>query len=105
MTLTDAGYVNAEEIESAVRKVEKDFSSRLAHIGYSYGEDHWGSPAISFRVLVPDEVSSMPELKSLSYDLSLALINEARIFENGLRPYTNFRTIAEQQELQDPAWA
>jgi hypothetical protein len=52
MALTAPAFVNRDQINSAVLKVEQSFSPQVVRIGYSFREDATGSPAIFFRVLV-----------------------------------------------------
>ena len=104
MIFTRAGLVNQGEIASAVRKVEKEFSPDVVRIRYSFEEDANDYPAVFFRIVVRDEAAPLPRLLELSRRLSLALRNEARTDENDLNAYFNYRSVSEQQELQDPAW-
>jgi len=104
MIFTAAGLVNQGAIDSAVRKVEKEFSPDVVRIVHSFEEDSTGTPAISFRVLVRDEAAPISHLKELAQRLSIALMNAARTDENDLRAYFRYRSVSEQQKLQDPAW-
>jgi len=48
MIFTAAGRLNEAEIETGVRKVEKDFAQEVVRIRYSFGEDHLDAPAAFF---------------------------------------------------------
>ena len=48
MIFTAAGLVNEGAIESAVRKVEKEFSPDVVRINHSFGEDVVEAPAVFF---------------------------------------------------------
>jgi hypothetical protein len=104
MIFTAAGLVNEAAIESAVRKVEKEFSPDVVRIIHSFGEDVVEAPAVFFRILVRDEAAPIARLKELAQRISLSLRNEARTDENDLHAYFNFRSVSEQQELRDPSW-
>jgi len=104
MIFTAAGLVNEGAIESAVRKVEKEFSPDVVRINHSFGEDVVEAPAVFFRILVRDEAAPIARLKVLDKRISIALRNEARTDENDLHAYFNYRTVSEQQELRDPSW-
>jgi hypothetical protein len=104
MAITASGSLNQDTINSAVLKVEKDFSSQVARIGHSFGEDALGAPAVFFKVLVRDEAASIVHLRELAQRLAIALMNEVRTDENGLHAYFDYRSVSEQQKLQDPAW-
>ena len=104
MAFRASGFVHQGAINSAVRSVESTFSSQVASIGHSFGEDATGAPSIFFRVLVRDEAAPTSHLRELSQRLAIALMNEARTDENGLHAYFDFRSVSEQQKLRDPDW-
>jgi hypothetical protein len=105
MALTPIGYVNQQEIKSAIQRVESRFAQEVDHINYSFGENLFGAPSIFFRVVVRDEASQMDRLRELARQVSILLMNEARTDENGLYAYFDFRSVSEQAKLQEPAWA
>jgi hypothetical protein len=84
MIFTRAGLVNQSEIETAVRKVEKEFAPNVVNINHSFGEDVVEAPAVFFRILVRDEAAPIARLKGLAQRISLALMNEAKTDENDL---------------------
>jgi hypothetical protein len=102
--VTTFGYVDQAALDSAVRRVERDFSSEVVHIRYSVENNHYGDPSISFRILVRDEAAPVKRLVELWRTITVALRNDARTYENGLQAYFTFRSISEQQELGDPDW-
>jgi hypothetical protein len=105
MVFTAAGLVNEAEIEAAVRKVEKDFAPDVVRIGHEFTENQWGDPSVRFRILIQDEVAApITRLAQLNRRISVGLMNEARVFENGLEPSFSYRTVSEQTKLQDPTW-
>jgi hypothetical protein len=54
---------------------------------------------------VRDDVASPAErLYKFSRPLTIALMNEARTFENGLHASFEFRSLSEQEKLRDPEW-
>lgn len=104
MIFTAAGLVNEAAIESAVRKVEKEFSPDVVRINHSFRQDSLDLPAVYFRILVRDEAAPIDHLNGLAQRISKALRNEARTDENDLNAYFRYRRVSEQQKLQDPAW-
>jgi len=98
-------FVHPQEIKSAVQRVESRFAQQVDHINFSFGEDWTGAPSIFFRVVVRDEASPIDRLLALSEEVSISLMNEAKTDEIGLRAYFDFRSVAEQAKLQEPAWA
>ncbi len=104
MVLTATGFVNKRAIDSAVRRVEAAFAPQVVRISHFFREDSAGEPSVYFRVLVRDEAAPVERLVGLSRRLAVALMDEIRIDENGLRTYFEFRSVSEQDRLQDPAW-
>jgi hypothetical protein len=51
MIFTAAGLVNEAAIESAVRKIEKEFSPDVVHINHSFGDDSTGARLFFFASL------------------------------------------------------
>jgi len=105
MPLTPTGFVHQQEIKSAIQRVESRFAQQVDHINFNFGEDWTGEPSIFFRVVVRDEAAPIDRLLPLSEQVSISLMNEAKTYENGLRAYFDFRSVAEQAKLQEPAWA
>jgi hypothetical protein len=105
MPLTPTGYVHQQEIKSAIQRVESRFAQQVDHINYSFGENLIGAPSIFFRAVVRDEASQTDRLLELAEQVAISLMNEAKTDENGLYAYFDFRSVAEQAKLQDPAWA
>jgi len=105
MALTAPGYVNKAEIEAGVRAVERTFASEVVRIVYSFGEDITETPTLFFRIIVTDDAAEpISRLMDLVRRVPIALMNEVRTFENGLHSTFSFRTVSEQQKLQDPDW-
>ena len=64
-----------------------------------------GDPSIFFNVLLTDEAANRPKLGELSETVSSVVSREVKHDEQGLHAYFTFRSLAEQNELNDPAWA
>ncbi len=105
MGLTQASIFNAKEIQAAVQRVEEKFAGQVKYIRYTFEDNSFGEPSIFFWVVVNDEVSEMDKFSKLTYDVSIALMNEAQTDERGVRAYYDFRSWSEQQELKSPEWA
>jgi hypothetical protein len=104
MVFTKAGLVNEAEIEAGVRKVEREFAPEVVRIGYSFRDNWMGDPAVYFRILVTDEAAAVDRLMDISRRISVALMDQARVYENGLEPYFSYRSISSQRLLKDPVW-
>jgi|HubBroStandDraft_1064217.scaffolds.fasta_scaffold948216_1 hypothetical protein len=105
MALMPTGFVHQQEIKFAIERVQSRFAQQVDHINYSFGENWSGEPSIFFRVVVRDEASPIDRLLELADQVSISLMNEAKTDENGLYAYFDFRSMAEQARLQEPAWA
>jgi hypothetical protein len=105
MALMPTGFVHQQEIKSAIERVQSKFAQDVDHINYSFGENWTGEPSIFFRVVLREEGIPMDRLGELAERVSIFLMNEARTDEIGLHAYFDFRSVAEQAKLQDPAWA
>ena len=84
------------KIDAAIRNLP----SGVVRVGYSFGEDHTGDPAIFFRVLLGDLPAG--QIKVLAGNVSRRL---KEIDLQGRFAYYRFRTESEQKELNDPEWA
>jgi hypothetical protein len=104
MGLTASGYITKTAIDSAVRGVQKSFAPDVVRIGYSLEEDWMGHPAIFFRILLRDEATPNEHLEILALELPRALMIEVKTHENGLNAYFDYRSVSEQEQLQDPVW-
>lgn len=105
MALTPAGFVNQRPVKSAVQRVQRRFHRHIDHINYSFGPNWAGAPSVFFRIVVSDEAAKVPFLRDFSQQVAVVLMNEAKTDENGLYAYFDFRSVSEQNALQDPVWA
>ena len=105
MGLTAVGFVNEAAIDAAVRRVEDLFSPQVVQIQYTLENNHYGDPAITFRILVTDDAAhDIDQLYELSEKISKTLTNEAHTYEIGLDAHFSYRTVSEQKKLPDPMW-
>ncbi len=105
MGLTAVGFVNEAAIDAAVRRVEDLFAPQVVQIQYTLENNHYGDPAITFRVLVTDDAADdIDQLFELSEKISHALVIEAQTYEIGLDAHFSYRTVSEQEKLRDPMW-
>jgi len=64
-----------------------------------------GDPSIFFRIVIADEAARRPKLSDVAQVVALELMNEVKTDEQGIHAYFNFRSLSEQAQLNEPAWA
>jgi hypothetical protein len=106
MAVVDIRPGNREQIDEQVEAVRRQFGEDVVRIRYSFSTNHWGDPAIFFRIVLKDEVANNSKrLSEVSDRLSWLLDEQLRLDESDWRSYYNFRSQSELNALQDPAWA
>jgi hypothetical protein len=100
-----SGFVNQQEIEAGVRRAAEALSPTVVRIRYSLGTDWTGDPSIFFRIVLTDEAAKRQRLGEIAQNVALSLEREVKNEEHGLRAYVNFRSLSEEANLNDPAWA
>ena len=99
------GFVNQQQIEKAVARAEKALGPDVVRIRYDLRDDWSGTPALFFRVVLSDRASRRDHLHKTTQKIKSKILDEARPHELGLEAYFNFRSVSEQKELQEEAWA
>jgi hypothetical protein len=92
-------------INAAVAEIAHELSPAVLHIRYEIGQDWSGDSAIFFRVVLSDEASHPHALRHATTLVGRRLGEKIDFAALGLRPYFNFRSRAEQEKMQEPAWA
>jgi hypothetical protein len=103
MARVPTGFVN--QIDSGVQKAERALAPAVVRIRYSLDSDWTGDPSIFFRIVLSDEASGKAQLSEIAHRVALAILNEVKPEELGLHSYFNFRSLSEQEQLKEPAWA
>jgi hypothetical protein len=68
-------------------------------------EGRWtGAPAIFFRIVLSDN-ACRNHLRQTSQRVAATVFQKVKPVELGLQPYFNFRSVSEQADLQEEAWA
>lgn len=99
------GRVNQAQIASAVKSAEAALAPDVVRIRYSFGTDWTGDPSIFFRVVLSDDASRKTQLSETAQRVALTILNEVDAEQLGLHSYFNFRSLSEQAQLKEPAWA
>jgi hypothetical protein len=92
------------EIQAAINRVERDLAPDVVRIRYDIGEDWSGQWAIFFRVVLTDEAARR-RLREVATKVVWELARQLDFPAMGVFPYHNFRSVSEQETLQEPAWA
>lgn len=105
MPIVPKGFVNQSQIDSGVQRTMQALAPAVVRIRYSLGSDWTGEPSVFFRIVLSDEASTRDQLSKIAQRVALTILNEVRAEELGLHSYFNFRSLSEQEELKEPAWA
>ena len=105
MAIVPKGFVNQRQIAEGVEKASQALSPDVVRIRYSLGSDWTGDPSVFFRIVLSDDASSKAHLSETAQRVALTILNEVKAEEVGLHPYFNFRSLSEQSQLKEPAWA
>jgi hypothetical protein len=92
------------EIQAAVNAVERSLAPDVVHIRYEIGEDWSGQWSIFFRVVLTDDAARR-RLRDVATKVVWGLARQLDFPSMGVIPYHNFRSVSEQEVLQEPAWA
>jgi hypothetical protein len=101
------GFINQTEVEKAVDQFIQTLGPDVVRVRYNIGTDSSGDTALYFRVILADTVSvDMKTFVDTAARIRASCFEQLQPLENwGLFPYFNFRSNAEQAELNDPKWA
>jgi hypothetical protein len=94
-----------QDIESAVQRAAKSLAPTVVRVRFDTGFDATGEPSIFFRIVLSDKAAKDPKLSDTAQRISLKIMNEVRTDEKGLHAYFNFRSVSEQLDINEPAWA
>jgi hypothetical protein len=92
------------EIQAAIDRVARSLAPDVVHIRYEIGEDWSGEWSIFFRVVLTDEAAKR-RLREVRSKVVSGLAKQLDFPGMGVWPYHNFRSVSEQEALQEPAWA
>jgi hypothetical protein len=101
------GLISQAEISNAIDQVIGKLGPEVVRVRYNIGTDTGGDTALFFRVVLADTLAVDPDtFVDAANRVRATVVKELQPLENwGLFPYFNFRSNAEQKELNDPKWA
>lgn len=99
-------YRQEEAFATAVSAAEKLLAPDVVRLRYELGTDWAGDPAVFFKVTVRDQVMDEGRGGSLSRHVSELINRELDPREQwDVRHFETYRSVAEQERMQEPAWA
>ena len=103
--LISRAFIEREQFETAVKKVEQQLRPHVLRIRYDLDYDSTGDPAAYFKIVLPDE--SFAKEKLLEQTRYVSFVIEQKLQPQrrwGINPYFRFRSSSEQERMQEPAW-
>ena len=97
-------FTRQSEILAAINEVERSLAPDVVRIRYEIGQDWSGEWATFFRVVLSDEAAKR-RLRDVTSKVRWGLAQRLDFPSLGAFPYHNFRSVSEQEALQEPAWA
>ena len=76
----------------------------MVRIRYEIGEDWSGQWSIFFRIVLADDVAKL-RLRDVASKVVWGLARRLDFPGLGVYPYHNFRSVSEQDTMQEPEWA
>ena len=104
MAITLVHTQHEPEIRAAVERVKARFP-QVQYINFNLGDNHYGDPCIFFRIVVSDDVSDIGDQLKLKRKITVALMNEARTYENGFGSYYDILNVGELAAHPLPGWS
>jgi hypothetical protein len=105
MPTVPSASVSQAQIASGVKRAETVLAPDVVRIRYSLGSDWTGDHSIFFRIVLSDDASRKAQLSETAQRVALTILNEVDADQLGLHSYFNFRSLSEQAEIKEPAWA
>jgi hypothetical protein len=92
--------------QAELDRIAKDLGPDVVYIRSNVGTDWAGDPAIHFRVVLSDAVanSDFQRLPEVTDRVSSLLENEFQLSDLDLFSYIDYRTLSEQEAINEPAW-
>jgi hypothetical protein len=91
------------EIDAATQQVAEALAPDVVRIRYDIGEDWSGQWAIFFKIVLSDEAAKR-RLRDITTKVRRGLDARLDFPSMGVFAYSNFRSVSEQEALQEPAW-
>jgi hypothetical protein len=101
------GFLNQTEVEKAVDQFIRTLGPEVVRVRYNIGTDWSGDTVLYFRVVLADSAAvDRKTFVDTAARVRATVWERLQSLENwGLFPHINFRSNAENAELNDPKWA
>ena len=96
--------VDQAKLARAVEKARRALAPDVVRIRFDLGNDWTGDPSIFFKIVLSDEASDESKLREITNNIERRILTGTNPDELGLNWYFNFRSLSEQNEMQDEAW-
>ena len=98
-------YRREDEFAAAIEAVERKLLPDVVRLKYELGEDWAGDPAVFFKVVVRTEVFQEGRIGVVSRYVTDVINRELEPREEwGVRAYDRYRSVAEQERMQEASW-
>ena len=98
-------WVNQGQIAAALRRAERILAPDVVRIRYNFANDWTGDPSIFFKIVLSDDASQKAKRSETAQRVAVTILDEVKAEDLGLHSYFNFRSLSEQEKLNEPAWA
>ena len=105
MPNVSGAWVNQGQITAALRRAERILAPDVVRIRYNFANDWTGDPSIFFKIVLSDDASQKAKRSETAQRVAITILNEVKAEDLGLHSYFNFRSLSEQEKLNEPAWA
>jgi len=105
MSIIPMRAAKEKEIAAAVKRAERKLKPDVVRIRFNLGFDWTGDASVFFRIVLSDDATRGERLHQNIQRARETLRNEFDSDELGLMPYFNYRSLSEQDEMKEPAWA
>lgn len=93
------------EIQAVVSAVERELAPEVVRIRYEITTDWSGDWAIFFRIVLRDAATQGRRLRQITTKVREEINSRLTPLNLGVLIYFNFRSLKEQEELREEAWA
>lgn len=106
MAFVPVGFVQQDQLTGEITRAIRALNpAEVVHVVFSIGTDSTDDPALFFRIILTDAASREDSLAEVTGRVQSTLFEAIHPIEKwGLTPYFSFRSVSEQNRLQDRDW-
>lgn len=99
-------FAQQAQFQSAVNGAAQQLGPSVVDLTFTLGNDWTGEPAVFFMIILSDTASRKDQLLRTTSQVSNAIVQMVQPLEQwGVLPYFNFRSQAEQEEINQRSLA